>query len=127
MKIILVDAINTLILKGEGIFEKMLQLLEEYPNKKIVLTNADDEQIKMFGLDDIPYKLFTLKHKPEKTNPLYYQILLEHLNLNKDEVIYFEHNKDAVNSAKSIGINTYHYDENKKDLAELKKFIDSNI
>jgi len=42
MKTFLVDAINTFVIKGEGIFEKMYRLLERYPNKKIILTGAND-------------------------------------------------------------------------------------
>lgn len=42
-------------------------------------------------------------------------------------VIYFEHNEDAVKSAQSVGIPTYHYDKDKPDLVELKKFIDKNL
>jgi HAD superfamily hydrolase (TIGR01509 family) len=127
MKTILVDAVNALVLKDEGMFEEMLQILEEYPNKKIVLTGANDEEAKKFGLSGIPYELFTLKHNPEKTDPLYYENLLEHYGLNNSEVIYFEHNIDAVKSAQSVGINTYYYDKEAKDLVALKKFIDDNL
>ena len=32
MKTILVDAVDTFVLEGEGIFQPMLELLEEYPS-----------------------------------------------------------------------------------------------
>lgn len=60
----------------------MFELLEKYPNKKIILTNAD--------------------------------------------VIYFEYNPDAVKSAESIGITSYFYDADKKDLDRLETFLDKN-
>jgi len=123
MKTILVDAINTFVIKGEGMFEEMHNLLELYPNKKIILTNADDEQMDKFGLNKMPYEVFTLKHNPEKTNPEYYEKMLEHFGLTKGDVLYFEHNEDAVKSARSVGINTYHYDKDKKDLETLNKFL----
>ncbi|MEX2410947.1 MAG: HAD-IA family hydrolase [Candidatus Paceibacterota bacterium] len=126
MKIILVDAINTFVIKEEGIFKEMHDLLEEYSNEKIILTNADDKQIKEHGLDQLPYKLFTLKHNPNKTDPEYYIKLLEKFNLTPDDVIYFEHNKDAIESAKSVGIKTYYYDPEKKDLNSLKEFLNNN-
>lgn len=130
MKTILVDAVNCFIIeKGEkfGIFQDMYKLLETYPNTKIILTGANDDKYELYGLNKMPYKFFTLKHNPEKTNPEYYKIMLEKLKLNKDEVIYFEHNSDAVKSAQSIGINTYYYDNDKKDLESLKKFLDDNL
>jgi len=75
----------------------------------------------------MPYEIFTLKHNPEKTDPKYYKILLQHFDLSKDDVIYFEHNPDAVKSAKSVGIKSYYYDPKKKDLEALKKFLINNI
>lgn len=127
MKTILVDAINTFVIKEEGVFKEMHNLLEEYSNEKIILTNADNKQIKIHGLDKLPYKLFTLKHNPNKTDPEYYKRLLEKFNLTSDDVIYFEHNKDAVGSAESVGIKTYYYDSEKRDLSSLKQFLNSNL
>jgi len=127
MKTILVDAINTFVIKGEGIFEEMHELLEKYPNRKIILTNADDEQMKMFGLNNMPYEVFTLKHNPDKIDPKYFELMLEHFGFDAKDVIYFEHNEDAVKSAESAGIKTYHYDKDKKDLNGLKMFLDDNL
>jgi len=75
----------------------------------------------------MPYEVWTLRHNPEKTDPRYYQTMLDHFDLESTNVIYFEHNKDAVESAKSVGIQTYHYDKDTRDLVALKKFIDENI
>ncbi len=126
MKTILVDAVDCFVSEEGQIFVEMNDLLETYPNKKIILTGANDEQSKMFGLDKMPYEVFTLKHSPEKTDPKYYEIMLSHFNLTKEEVIYFEHNPEAVKSAQSAGIETYFYDNDLKDLGELKKFLDAN-
>jgi hypothetical protein len=47
MKTILVDAWNTFITE-EGVNSEMQQLLDKFPNKKIILTNAnEEEQVKM--------------------------------------------------------------------------------
>ena len=127
MKTILVDAINAFVIKGEGIFDEMRKMLEKYPNKKIILTNANDEKMKEFGLNNMPYEVFTLKFNPEKTDSNYYKIMLKHFNLNTKDVIYFEHNENAVKSAQSVGIITFHYDKDKRDLIALKKFIDKNL
>jgi len=69
MKTILVDAVDCFVIEGKGIFQEMHDLLESFPNRKIILTGANDEQLKEFGLDRMPYEVFTLKHNPEKTNP----------------------------------------------------------
>ncbi len=127
MKTILVDAVHCYISREGEIFREMHNLLETYPNKKIVLTGADEEEYKKFGLSKIPYKVFTLKHNPEKTNPEYYKKVLERLGLRKDNVVYFEHSKEAVESARSVGIDTYYYDNDKKDLVALKNFLGENL
>ncbi len=127
MKTILVDAVDCFVSDSGVIFEAMHQMLETYENKKIIVTGANDEQFKKFGLDKMPYEVFTLKHDPEKTDPKYFQTLLEKYNLGIGDVIYFEHNPKAVESAQSVGITSYFYDNEKKDLLSLKNFIDANL
>lgn len=130
MKTILVDAVHAFITKDEGAFkimEDMYEMLEKYPNKKIILTNAGDDKTEEYGLNDMPYEVFTLKHNPDKVDPKYYETMLEHFGLSADDVVCFEHNEDAVKSARSVGITTYHYDKDKKDLGELKEFLDKNL
>lgn len=127
MKIILVDAVNTFVIEGSGIFKEMHELLETYENKKVILTNADDEQLKSFGLDQTPYEVFTLKHNPEKTDPLFFSSMLKHFGLSNDDVVYFEHNPKAVESAQSVGIVSYHYDPQQKDILALKAFLDASL
>ena len=105
----------------------MQDLLETFPNRKIILTGANDEPFKKFGLDRMPYEVFTLKHNPEKTDPKYFEMMLQHFGLKKDEVVYFEHNPEAVKSAESVGIKSYYYDPEKKDLKVLKKFLTENL
>jgi len=130
MKTILVDAVHAFIIESDDafkIFEEMHNLLETFSNRKIVLTGANDEQFKKFGLDKVPYEVFTLKHNPEKTDPKYYEKMLEHFNLDKDDVVHFEHDQEAVKSAQSVGIKTYYYDQDKKDLDGLKNFLTENL
>lgn len=130
MKVILVDAIHTLVRERNGeykIFKEMQDVLDTFPNRKIILTGATDEQIKKFGLDKMPYKVFTLGHNPEKTDPKYYLFMLKHFFLNKDDVVYIEHKLEAVKSAESIGIKTYHYDMIKQDLKALRSFLRENL
>lgn len=127
MKTILVDAVDCFVSDTGEIYKEMHDLLETYPERKIILTGANDEQFKKFGLDKMPYEVFTLKHNPEKTDPTYYQKMLEHFNLSKDDVVYFEHNPEAVKSAQSAGITTHFFDYDKKDLGALKEFLNKNL
>lgn len=130
MKTVLVDAVDGFVIEsGSGfeIFKEIHDLLETFPNRKIILTGANDEQYKKFGLDKMPYDVFTLKHNPEKTDPKYFKTMLQHFGLSKDDVIYFEHNPDAVKSAESVGIKSYYYDPEERDLVALKSFLTENL
>jgi FMN phosphatase YigB (HAD superfamily) len=53
--------------------------------------------------------------------------MLQHFGLSKKEVIYFEHNEKAVKSARKAGIQTCHYNPEKKDVNELKEFLIENL
>lgn len=127
MKTILVDAINGLVLEDGSIVEPMHELLETYPNNKLILTGANDEQFRHFKLDQAPYEVFTLKHNPEKTDPEYFKILLEKYSLQADDVVYFEHSAEAVKSAQSVGIAAYFYDHTRENIIALKQFLDENL
>lgn len=127
MKTILVDAIDAFVLRDGSIFQEMHDLLETFPNRKIILTGANDEEFKKFGLDKMPYEVFSLKHKPEKSDPKYYKAMLRGLGLRKKDVIYFEHNRDAVKSAIEVCINTHYYNPEERDLFALKKFLKENL
>lgn len=126
MKTILVDAVDAFVIEGKRIYKPLHDLLEKYPNRKIILTNANDEQMVEFGLTNLPYELFTLKHNPDKTEPKYFETMLKHFNLKTENVVYFEHNPEAVKSAESVGIISYYYDPEKKDMDALKLFLDNN-
>ena len=123
MKTILVDAIYAFVLADKTIYKEMYNLLETFPNRKILLTGASGSRFKEFGLDRMQYEVFTLNHSPDKSDPAYYTKMLEHFGLTSDDVIYFEQNKNAVKSARSVGIHTYYYDPIKKDLIALKSFL----
>lgn len=128
MKTILIDAVGTLIIKGEGVHEEMQLLLDSYPNHKVIVSNANNDELIDYGLDrGLPYELFTLKHNPNKVDPKFFEILLERYDLKPNDVVYFEHSREACKSAESLGIPTYFYDHAKQDLVGLKNFLNKQL
>jgi HAD superfamily hydrolase (TIGR01509 family) len=127
MKTILVDAVYTFVSEEGVIFDDLYKLLEQYPNRKIILTNAPFERFEQYGLYKVPYEVFTLQRNPMKSEPQYFEMMFEKFNLTKNEVVYFEHDREAVESAKSLGITSYLYDKEKRNLVLLKEFLDSNL
>lgn len=127
MKTILVDAKDGLLTGDGKVIEEVYELLESYPNKKIILSNANDDQAEKLRLNKAPYQAFTLKHNPDKTDSEYYRKMLAHFGLETNDVVYFEHSQEAVESARSVGIKTYFYDSEKRDLVALKEFLEENL
>lgn len=127
MKTILVDAVDTFIIKDQGIDQAMFELLESFPNRKTVLTNATEERMEEPDFLEVPYEIFSLYNDPGKTDPDYFHQMLAHLMLNAEEVVYFEHNPEAVKSAESVGITAYYFDPEKRDIRRLKGFLESEL
>ena len=107
MKILLVDAVYTFIIETKDgdfeIFEPMRKILDEFPNKKIILTGAGNEAFKKYGLDKMPYEVFTLQHNPEKTDPAYFQALINKYNLAIKDLVYFEHSQEGNRQRTILG------------------------
>ncbi len=130
MKTILVDAAGTYTVEDEdgkfSVDSRLHDLLETYENRKIIVTNADDSQLATFALVDLPFEVFSLKHNPDKPDPRYFGVLLKKHNLAASDVVYFEHAIEAVASAESLGIKSYHFDHELRDYEALKDFLDSS-
>lgn len=122
-KTILIDAVGCLVDSKGKINYKLENLIKKFNNHKIVLTNANDKEIKIF-LKNIKHKIFSLKHNPNKPSLEYYQKFLKSNKLKANQVIYFEHDLKAVNSAKKNKIVTHHFDGNIK---KLEKFLFFNL
>lgn len=127
MKKILVDAVNAFVNKNGEIDVKLHNLLEQYSNQKIILTNAPYEKFQQFGLNNVPYDVFTLEKNPTKLDPQYFEIFLNRNNLKPDKVVYFEHNPDAVLSARKVGITSHHFNHERRDLNVLREFLENNL
>jgi len=119
---ILVDAINCLINKEKGLNKELAEFLKDTNKKIIVVTNADKDSIK-HQIKGYDFEVFSMDKNPEKLNPIYFRKLLESHKLNEKEVIYFDHKKENINSAKSIGIQSELYQNN----SQIKNFVEQNL
>tara|TARA_X000001036_G_C20416662_1_gene699354 strand:- start:278 stop:655 length:378 start_codon:yes stop_codon:yes gene_type:complete len=118
MKIILVDAWNTFV-KEKKIDNELYKILEAFSNKKIILTNASQNERKEYGIMQMPYNVFSLSHNPEKTDPKYFEILCSKYNFNPDDLLYIEHNKKAYKTATLFGIISFLYEGDNKSVEDF--------
>ena len=73
----------------------------------------------------MPYELFTLKYNPNKNEGEYYEKFLKQYNLKPEQCLYIEHNQEAVEKARETGIETLWLDKEKRDLEEVRKFLEN--
>lgn len=125
MKTILVDAWNT-FLGSDGVNKELFEMLETFPNTKIIVTNANPEERKELGMVGMPYRLYSLNHEPEKTDSEYFDRLMIDLDLEPEQLIYFEHNLQSVESARAVGIKSFHFDHINPDYKSLENFLIEN-
>ncbi len=122
-KVLAIDAVGCLVDFNGKLNNRIQNLIKKFDIKKIVLTNADDRERKIF-LKNVNYEVFSLKHKPEKTNPIYFKKFLSKYRLKSDDLIYIEHDIKACRSARKNGITSHFFDGNYKNLENfLKLFI----
>ncbi len=126
MKTILVDAWNTFITEA-GVDLEIKAIVDRFPNPKIIVTNANEEEQAVFGMVNLPYPLYSMGHHPDKTDPYYFECLLKTYGLKAEDVVYLEHNADAVASAASVGIKSHWYDYELRDLKKLEEFLDRSV
>ena len=127
MKIILIDAVHTFVSDKGKVDKEVLNVLESYPNRKIIVTNAPYEKFEDYKLYNMPYDVFTLQKTPPKTDPTYFEVLIDKCHSKPRNFVYIEHNKEAVEVAKSLGIKSHHFDKDKRDIKALKQFLNDNI
>ena len=95
----------------------------QYSNKKLILTNATSLEQEELGIINMPYEVFSLCHNPEKTDPLYFKTLCKKMNFKKENLLYIEHNNDALESARSFGINSFLFNGN---YSQVRKYLIKN-
>lgn len=126
MKTILIDAVHTFIDSNGIIDTKIEDILDAYELPKIIVTNASVETFQKLAMDLLPYPVFTLSGEPRKSNPEYFQMLMQEYNIFPDECLYFEHDKEALKAAQQLGIKTHYFDSEKKDYTSLQEFLAHN-
>lgn len=115
-------------IRQNNIFEK---LKESYPNIKLIIDTNHISFVKKFIkdsfntelIDDVIVSADIGKVKPDLD---FYQYILDKFNIESSELLFLDDNKENVNSAKEIGINTIKVETSMNLLEEINKYIISN-
>jgi len=128
-RIILVDGMHCIYDENFKLNEELLKIINHFNTHTLLVVNGFREK----GLNliknnstrqDTNWKAFSLEEsKIKKDNPKYFKILLKKFNLVPEEVIYFDHDKKNVETAKKLGILSQHY----TNITQIKEFIEKNL
>ena len=58
-----------------------------------------------------------------KNNPEAFKVILKKLNVGPDQVLFIDDNIKNIENAKSLGINTIHFEDNVQLIKDLNKFV----
>jgi len=116
---ILVDGMFCIYDKEFNVNEKLLEIINGFDAKKILVVNGFREKGRE-ALEGNGFEAFSLEEeKIKKDNQEYFKTLLSKYNLKPEEVIYFDHDENNVETAKQLGIISMHY----KNDEEIEKFV----
>jgi HAD superfamily hydrolase (TIGR01509 family) len=120
--IILVDGMHCLYDKGFKINKELLEIIGSFDNKKVLVVNGYSEKAKEI-LNEYGIEIFSLEdEKIKKDNVKFFERLLQKYRLNSQQLIYFDHAEENIDSAKKLGIKSILY----KDNNQIKGFIEKN-
>ncbi len=122
-RILLVDGMFCLYNKYFKINEELLHILNSINVRKILIVNGYTEKAREL-LKNTNFEIFSLeKEGIKKENQDYFKKLMKEFNLSSEELLYFDHAEENINSAEKLGITSELYKNNKI----IKKFIEDNL
>lgn len=125
---ILVDGMFCIYNDNFEVNNEILEIVNSINTKKILVINGFREKgeklLKKYG-----FSAFSMEEEGiKKDNPKFFDTLLKKFKLKPEEVIYFDHDKDNVKTAQSLGILSNHYNKDEtKIIDKLKEFVNDNL
>ena len=127
-RLILADGMHCLYDENFKLNKELLEIINRLNTHNILVVNGFREKgvnlIKSGDqTKDTNWKAFSLEEESiKKDNPKYFKELMRRFKLVPEELIYFDHDKKNVETAKGLGILAKHY----TDTNSIKKFIEDN-
>ena len=128
-RLILVDGMHCLYDENFNINKELLGLINNLNTHTVLTVNGFREKglnlVKNYDKNyDTNWEAFSLEEKKiKKDSSEYFEVLLKKFNLEAEEVMYFDHDKNNVETAKKLGILSKHY----TDIKSIKNFVEDNL
>jgi alanyl-tRNA synthetase len=130
-RIMLIDGMDCLYDDNFVLNIDLLELLNQYNTKKILVINKHGIKAKEL-LKEYGFEVFTFEGEIKKDNPEFFKKLLNEHSISSDAIMYIDHSEANIKGAIENNITKHHlYDLNldKKGLhlQSVKEFIDNSI
>lgn len=120
-KTILVDGMHCIYDEEFNVNQNLLNILNSINCQKILVVNKFREK-GLVSLQGNEFEAFSLEEQGiKKNNPEFFKTLMTKFSLTPENLIYFDHSEDNINSAKELGIKSIHYTG---DNDKIKEFLD---
>ena len=122
-RVLLVDGMFTIYDSEFNVNSEILTVLNSFNAQKILVVNGFRERGQKL-LEQHGFEAFSMEEKKvNKDNPLFFGTLFKKYHLTADEVLYFDHKKENVDTAKKLGIISEVY----QSPTQIKEFIEKNL
>lgn len=124
-KIILLDGMHCLFDENFVVHKEIEHGIKSFGSRVIIITNAPKE--KMIKItEETGFEVVTYENNPNKTNPEFFEIMLQEKNINAEDCIYLDHLQDNLDSAEFAGITGVLY-EHPESVTKLATYFYSLI
>ncbi len=118
---LLVDGMHCLYDEKFNVNKKLFDVLQSFDARKILVVNNFKDRAEEL-LKDYNYEVFSFNGKILKNRKDFFEKLLNKYKLDKNEIIYFDHDERNIETAEEVGIkNVFVYDGKIKKIEELIK------
>lgn len=123
ISVLFVDGMHCMYDEAFSVNKELLSLLESYHLQKIIVVNGFEKRAR--AALQKKFEIFSLEEEGIKKNTLeYWKRVLSYYHLKAHEVLYFDHDKNNVETAQSIGIHALQYT---KDIKKIKTFLEKYL
>jgi HAD superfamily hydrolase (TIGR01509 family) len=109
-KIILLDGMHCLFDENFVVNKDVEHGVKSFGSRVIIITNAPKEKMVKIS-EETGFEVVTYENNPNKTNPEFFEIMLQERWISAEDCIYIDHLKDNLDSAEFAGIRGILYEK----------------
>lgn len=105
--------------------ELLFKIRKKYPNMKVVVATNHISRVRNYIIEnfDVDEIFISAEMNKVKPNVEFYEELVKKLNIEPNEILFLDDNKDNVEGAKTVGLNTIKVERNMDLFEKIENYI----